>query len=121
MTLLSRISSGADGRSAALAGIGLMLVGVSMFSFGDAIGKFIVSTYSVGQLMLLRACASLALLSPIVWRDRRAFLSLERPFLQVVRVILSTLEVAAFFVAAAYLPLADVFTYYLACPIFVTA
>ena len=35
--------------------------------------------------------------------------------------MLSTLEVAAFFLATVYLPLADVITYYLACPIFVTA
>ena len=35
--------------------------------------------------------------------------------------MLSTLEVAAFFAAATYLPLADVITYYLAAPIFVTA
>ena len=35
--------------------------------------------------------------------------------------MLSTLEVAAFFLAMVYLPLADVITYYLACPIFVTA
>ena len=37
------------------------------------------------------------------------------------RVVLSTLEVAAFFLATVYLPLADVITYYLAAPIFVTA
>jgi drug/metabolite transporter (DMT)-like permease len=37
------------------------------------------------------------------------------------RMVLSTAEVAAFFVAVVYLPLADVITYYLACPIFVTA
>jgi drug/metabolite transporter (DMT)-like permease len=36
-------------------------------------------------------------------------------------VTLSTLEVAAFFWATVYLPLADVITYYLASPIFVTA
>jgi drug/metabolite transporter (DMT)-like permease len=36
-------------------------------------------------------------------------------------VTLSTIEVAAFFLATVYLPLADVITYYLACPIFVTA
>lgn len=104
-----------------LAGIGLMLLGVFMFSFGDALGKYIVATYSVGQLLLLRACASLTLLSPLIWRRRGDFLRLERPGLQLLRVILSTLEVIAFFVAAAYLPLADVITYYLACPIFVAA
>ena len=46
---------------------------------------------------------------------------MERPRLQLLRVMLSTLEVAAFFLATDYLPLADVITYYLACPIFVTA
>ena len=116
-----KISTAADPRSARLAGIGLMLAGVLMFSLGDALGKFIVATYSVGQLLLLRACASLLLLAPLMWRHRAALRRLERPWLQLLRVILSTLEVAAFFLAAVYLPLADVITYYLACPIFVTA
>jgi drug/metabolite transporter (DMT)-like permease len=121
MTLLERISTHTDERSARLAGIGLMLLSVFMFSFGDAIGKFIVATYSVGQLLCLRACAALLLLSPLIWRHRAAFASMERPRLQLLRVLLSTLEVAAFFLATVYLPLADVITYYLACPIFVTA
>jgi drug/metabolite transporter (DMT)-like permease len=121
MGILSKISTGGDARSARLAGVGLMLAGVFMFSFGDALGKYIVATYSVGQLLLLRGCAALALLSPLIWRHRAKFLRLERPWLQLLRVMLSTLEVAAFFLAAVYLPLADVITYYLACPIFVTS
>jgi drug/metabolite transporter (DMT)-like permease len=121
MSLLAKISSTADERSARLAGIGLMVLSVFMFSFGDATGKFIVATYSVGQLLLLRACAALLVLSPMIWRSRAEFGRLERPWLQLLRVILSTLEVAAFFLATVYLPLADVITYYLACPIFVTA
>jgi drug/metabolite transporter (DMT)-like permease len=121
MSLLAKISTTTDERSARLAGICLMLVAVCMFSFGDALGKFIVATYSVGQLMLLRALSSLVLLSPSVWRHRRQFRRIERPWLQLLRVILSTLEIAAFFLAAAYLPLADVITFYLATPIFVTA
>jgi drug/metabolite transporter (DMT)-like permease len=110
-----------DERSARLAGIGLMLFGVFMFSFGDALGKFLVGTYSVGQLLWLRACAALVLLFPMIWQQRAAFFALERPWLQCLRVTLSTIEVAAFFLATVYLPLADVITYYLACPIFVTA
>ncbi len=110
-----------DDRSARLAGIGLMLLSIFMFSFGDAMGKFLVGTYSVGQLLFLRACAALILLSPLIWTQRHQFLHLERPGLQFVRVVLSTLEVAAFFLATVYLPLADVITYYLAGPIFVTA
>ena len=110
-----------DDRSARLAGIALMLLSIFMFSFGDAMGKFLVGTYSVGQLLFLRACAALLLLSPLIWRQRHDFLHPERPWLQLFRVVLSTLEVAAFFLATVYLPLADVITYYLAGPIFVTA
>ena len=121
MSLLAKISTAADERSARVAGIGLMLLAVFMFSFGDALGKFMVATYSVGQLLWLRACAALIVLSPMVWRRRAEFWRLERPWLQLLRVVLSTLEVAAFFLATVYLPLADVITYYLACPIFVTA
>src|SRR6204780_4960431 len=121
MNFLAKISTGADQRSARLAGIGLMVLSAFMFSFGDALGKFIVATYSVGQLLLLRAAAALFVLSPSIWRQRGEFGRLQRPWLQLLRVILSTLEVAAFFLATVYLPLADVITYYLACPIFVTA
>jgi drug/metabolite transporter (DMT)-like permease len=121
MSLLTRISVPTDERSARLAGIALMLLGVFMFSFGDALGKYLVATYAVGQLLWLRACAALLVLSPLIWRQRQQFLRMERPWLQAVRIVLSTLEVAAFFLAVVYLPLADVTTYYLACPIFVTA
>jgi drug/metabolite transporter (DMT)-like permease len=121
MSILAKFSTAADERSARLAGIGLMLLSIFMFSFGDALGKFIVATYSVGQLLWLRACAALIVLLPMIWRHRAAFAHLERPWLQLLRVVLSTVEVAAFFLATVYLPLADVVTYYLACPIFVTA
>lgn len=121
MGIFANISTTSDDRSARLAGIALMLVGVCTFSFGDALGKFIVATYSVGQLMLLRACAALVLLAPSMWRRRAEFRRLTRPWLQLLRVVLSTLEIAAFFLATVYLPLADVVTYYLATPIFVTA
>jgi drug/metabolite transporter (DMT)-like permease len=121
MSLFAKISTAADDRSARLAGIGLMLLSIFMFSFGDALGKFMVATYSVGQLLWLRACAALLVLLPMIWRHRAEFRKLERPWLQLLRVTLSTLEVAAFFIATVYLPLADVVTYYLACPIFVTA
>lgn len=110
-----------DDRSARLAGIALMVLSIFMFSFGDAMGKFLVGTYSVGQLLFLRACAALLLLAPLIWRQRHDFVRMERPWLQLLRVTLSTLEVAAFFAATVYLPLADVITYYLAGPIFVTA
>ena len=121
MSLLAKISTSLDDRSARLAGIALMLAGVGMFAFGDALGKYIVATYSVGQLMFLRACAALALLAPSMWRHRHQFRLMERRWLQFLRILLSTFEIAAFFLATVYLPLADVVTYYLATPIFVAA
>ncbi len=110
-----------DERSARLAGIGLMLAGICLFSFGDAVGKFIVAGYALGQLLLLRSATSLVLILPFIWRERAAFRNLQRPRLHLLRIALSTVEVAAFFFAVGYLPLADVITYYLATPIFVTA
>jgi drug/metabolite transporter (DMT)-like permease len=121
MSLLSKISIHSDERSARLAGIALMLAGVCMFSFGDALGKVLVASYPVSELLLLRAAVPLAILLALIWRQRASLPRLERPGLQLLRMVLSTAEVAAFFVAVVYLPLADVITYYLACPIFVTA
>ena len=106
----------------ALAGIGLMLTGVFLFSFNDAVGKWLVATYSVGQLLLIRSATTLVLLAPFIWRaGRDAFMSAPRPGLQILRIVLSTLEVAMFFWAVGYLPLADAVTFYLAGPIYVTA
>lgn len=119
--MFSKFSRDLSGRSARLAGIGLMLLGVLLFSVGDALGKHIVSAYAVGQLLLLRSIASLILLSPAIWRNRADFAQIERPGLQVARVMLSSGEVVMFFWATVYLPLADIITFYLASPIFVTA
>ena len=109
-------------RSATLAGIGLMLLGVFMFCINDAVGKWLVATYSVGQFLLIRSATTLLLLAPFIWRaGRAAFAAAPRPGLQLLRVVLSSLEVALFFWAVMVLPLADAITFYLAGPIYVTA
>jgi hypothetical protein len=41
-------------RSVALAGIGLMLVGIFFFALNDALGKWLISNYSLGQLLQRR-------------------------------------------------------------------
>src|SRR3954465_11895772 len=99
MSILAKISTTVDERSARLAGIGLMLAGVCMFSFGDALGKLLVARYPVNELLLLRAAVPLAILLALLWRQRANLPKLERPGLQLLRTVLSTLEVAAFFVA----------------------
>jgi drug/metabolite transporter (DMT)-like permease len=105
-----------------LAGIGLMLAGIFFFALNDALGKWLIASYSVGQLLLIRSIAALVFLAPFIWREgRRPFLRAPRPFIQWLRAIMATLEVACFYWALAYMPLADVMTFYLAGPIYVTA
>jgi drug/metabolite transporter (DMT)-like permease len=109
-------------RSAALAGIGLMLVGIFFFALNDALGKWLISTYSLGQLLLVRSAAALVLLAPFIWREGLSpFRQAPRPLIQWLRPVFSTLELGCFYWALAYMPLADVMTFYLASPIYVTA
>lgn len=109
-------------RNAALAGIGLMLLGIFLFSANDALGKWILATYSVGQMLLIRGITALLVLSPFIYREGfENFRTAPRPGLQALRLVLSTCEVVAFFWAVSYLPLADTVTFYLAGPIYVTA
>ena len=93
-----------------------------LFSCNDALGKWLLATYSVGQMLFIRSVAAMLLLAPLIWRAGLApFRDAPRPGLQVLRVLFSTTEVAMFFMAVSYLPLADTITFYLAAPIFVTA
>jgi len=47
-------------------GVGLMLAGIALFSLNDALGKWLLETYSVGELLLVRSAAALILLTPFV-------------------------------------------------------
>jgi drug/metabolite transporter (DMT)-like permease len=107
--------------SARTAGILLALLGMLMFALNDVMGKWLVATYSVGQVLLLRSLAALVVLAPLLWRSRTVLWPLERPGLHAARVLASTLEVYAFYYAVITLPLADVMTYWLAAPIYVAA
>lgn len=108
--------------SAARRGVVLMLLGMLMFSLNDVMGKWLVSTYSVGQVVLIRSIAALIVLAPFIWYGGASKLvRVERPAMQAARVFMSTAEVFAFYFAVSYLPLADVMTYWLAVPIYVAA
>jgi len=104
------------------AGIVYMLVAMFLFTSNDAIGKWMVATYPVGQLIAIRSLAALAVLLVILWRKQGSIrLSLrEKPIVQIVRVALVVAEVGCFYAAVRYLPLADVFMFYLASPLFLT-
>lgn len=112
----------AQGREGALVGIALMSLGVFLFCVNDAIGKWLVASYPVGEFLAVRSGATLILLAPFIWRIGRAvFTGAPRPGLQLLRMALGTTEVALFFWAIVYLPLADAIAFYLAGPIYVTA
>jgi drug/metabolite transporter (DMT)-like permease len=98
-----------------------MLAGVAIFSVNDALGKWLVASYPVGELLLVRSAAALVVLIPFIRNAGvAAFVTAPRPILQAARIVVSALEVAMFFWAVSYLPLADTSTFYLATPIYVT-
>ena len=107
---------------AARLGIAIMLAGMLLFALNDVMGKWLVATYSVGQVLLIRSVAALIILTPFVWKaGLRALINVERPGMQALRVLFSSAEVYCFYFAVSYLPLADVMTYWLAAPIYVAA
>ena len=52
--------------TSAAAGVGFMLAGVGLFAINDALGKWLLTTYSVGELLLIRSIAALILLVPFI-------------------------------------------------------
>ncbi|SHJ64488.1 EamA domain-containing membrane protein RarD [Roseomonas rosea] len=102
-------------------GVILMLLGVLLFAANDTLGKWLVGAYAVGQLLLFRSAVGLLVLLPSLWRSRAAVLRVRQPGLQALRAGLSAVEATLFFVSLSLLPLAEVITFYMASPIFVTA
>ncbi len=110
---------GPNGRNH-LAGILLMSVAVLGFSLNDVLGKWLMATYSVAQVLVLRSIAALLILAPLLAREGRAALVRpQRPGVQLFRVIAGTGEVACFYWAVSLMPLAETMAFWLATPIFV--
>ncbi|SFB16711.1 EamA-like transporter family protein [Rhizobium sp. NFR07] len=117
-----QISSASGLRSMSVAGPAIMLLGMLMFALNDTMGKWLVASYGLGQVVFLRSLAALVILVPLVWMaGLPALRQAERPWMQFARVVCSTAEVFCFYYAVMYLPLADVMTYWLAAPIYVAA
>ena len=109
-----------------LLGIALMLLGIFLFVVNDVIGKWLMASYSVAEVLLIRSCAALVMLLPMLRPLLRAeglkpFTQINAPRWQLARIVCSTLEVACFYWSVSSLPLANVISFYLAGPIFVTA
>ena len=105
-----------------LAGILLMLAGDFMFALNDAMGKWLVASFSVGQVMLIRSIGAFFVLGPMIARQGpEKLFHMERPDLQFLRVLATTFDTLFFYAAVVYLPLADVMSFYMAGPIYVAA
>ncbi len=103
-------------------GIGLMCLGILFFSLNDVMGKWLMGTYTVGQVLLLRSAAALVILAPFALKEGLGtILRAPRPGLQVARVAFGTLDTACFYWAVTTLPLVSVMTFYLAAPLYVAA
>ena len=102
-------------------GVGLYLLGVALFAISDALGKWLVKDYGVGQLMMLRSIGAGVVLAPIILSSRVSVIDPRRPLLQVLRVLCTAVDTFAFYYATRFMPLADVMTFYMATPLIVTA
>lgn len=120
--MIARTTFSRIGSNVVLAGILLMLLGDFLFALNDAMGKWLVASFSVGQVLLIRSVGAFIVLGPMIaHQDRSELLNVERPGLQVLRVVVATADTGFFYAAVAYLPLADVMTFYMAGPIYVAA
>lgn len=116
-SLIARTSLGA-------LGIALFLAGNFLYAVNDVIGKWAMTSVSLGQLLVLRSVGSLLLLSVMIGRQpggAARLVQVERIDLQLLRTILAVADTSLFFAAVAYLPLADVLTFYMAGPIYIAA
>jgi len=103
-------------------GIVFMLLAILMFALNDTLGKWLLGTYSVGQVLFIRTLSALVLMGAIVARvGWKSLVDTRRPWLLAARALIATAEIGAFYLAVSYLPLADTITYWMAAPIYVAA
>lgn len=113
---------GVLGANTVAAGMVIMLFGDFLFSLNDAMAKWLVASFAVGQVLFLRSVGSAIILAPMVLRQPISDLwRVEQPWIQVLRVVFATMDLSLFYAAVAYMPLADVMTFYMAGPIYVAA
>jgi drug/metabolite transporter (DMT)-like permease len=102
-------------------GVGFYLAGVCLFALNDALGKWLVADYGVGQLMMLRSMGAAFVLGPMVLSLRTPLFGVSQAPLHIVRVVCMAADSFSFYFATRTMPLADVMTFYMASPLIVTA
>jgi S-adenosylmethionine uptake transporter len=102
-------------------GIGLYLSGVFWFAVNDALGKWLVASYGVGEMLFIRAVGAVIVLVPLALYLGVSLKLDGNRWLHVLRIVMQTVDSFCFYYSTRYLPLADVMTFYMAGPIIVTA
>src|SRR6202142_3557041 len=102
-------------------GIALYLIAIFFFALNDALGKWLVADYGVGQLLMLRSVGSAFVLAPMIWRIGVSLRDGSHLGLQIVRILCMALDTFCFYYATRTMPLADVMTFYMAAPLMITA
>ena len=111
----------ASSPAGATAGVILFSLGVFFFALNDALGKWLVADYSVGQLLFLRTVGAVFVLGPLLWRNGAGIRIDGQWGLHLTRILCMAADTYSFYFATKALPLADVMTFYLAAPLIVTA
>lgn len=105
-----------------LAGVLIMLVADLLFAFNDAVGKWLMMSFSVGPVLVVRSLGAFFVLGPMLARQGiHDLVKVERPLLQALKVACAAADVALFYAAVVHLPLATVVTFYMAAPIYIAA
>jgi S-adenosylmethionine uptake transporter len=102
-------------------GVVLYSLGVFLFALNDALGKWLVADYGVGQLLMLRSIGAGLVLAPMIAWLRVDLFDFSHWPLQVLRILCMAGDTYAFYWATRSMPLADVMTFYMAAPLIVTA
>jgi S-adenosylmethionine uptake transporter len=102
-------------------GVILYLLAIFFFAINDALGKWLVADYPVGEMLALRAVGAAFVLAPMVWRLKIALSDRRRLGLQGLRILCMAVDTFCFYYATRTMPLADVMTFYMAAPIIITA
>ena len=102
-------------------GVAFYLLGVFLFALNDAMGKWLVADYGVGQLMMLRSVGAGLVLAPMIASLRVDVFDFEQAPLQILRIVCMAADTFSFYWATRSMPLADVMTFYMAAPLIITA
>ena len=104
------------------AGILFMLAAMCLLVSMDAVSRHLTQSYAVSQILFVRfvifCLFALILVGP---RNVRVRMKSGRPWLQVIRAAVLTLEIATFILSVRYLPLADVHAIGASTPLMVAA